>query len=374
MFLIHPHDLSIHEVDREQLTIAEGARVLFRVTASFDGIFIHGRFPGCKVKHEALVFLKLRNGHGWVWASSISVVNDGKFPVDEPSLGNDFLFVWPVPVAINAFFEIKEKRRVQALVHSSTFDACVMAHPPCISYVPSKDGTAGRLALPTVRRLEAAQLTVAQRLFVASLVPHVAPFSTRNLPDKWCARLKRDDRAQFEEWRAANGLRASSEHAAATCLGNSRLHANARAAGGNGGNGGNGAGASRRATACPLLELPDDLLERIVSTHLSKCLLDSDLLQAKVCACARISTQFGRVTRMAANRMLDRVVDAAQSLLTDCSREPLQVQLIVHAAGLSLRHALMMSRGNWGLYMHVRRRFQVHGHDMTAEQRWRLLW
>jgi len=360
MFLIHPRDLSIHEVDREQLTVAEGPCVLApsRATASFKCLFIHGRFPECKVRHETLVFLKLRNGHGWVWASSISVTNDGKFPVEARTLGDEFFFIWPVPVAINVFFEIKEKRRMQMGI-SSTFDECAMDHPPCISYVLSKDGGTGRLMLPTVRRLAVDQLTVAQRLFVASLVPYATPFAFSNLPDGWCSRLKQSDREQLEAWRAANGMRARSDEQ--------------EAPEGEPGPWADAAAANRRATGCPLLELPDDLLERIVGTHIVESSWDTDLLQVRVRACAWTSAQFARITRQAANRLLDRVVDVAQSLLVDRSQEPIHVQMVVLAAGLSLRHALMMPRGDWGLYMRLRRRSHVNGHCMTDEKRRGLL-
>ena len=366
MFLIDPRDLSVHEVDPERLTVANGVSVLApsRATASFKCVFIHGRFPGCTVKHESLVFLKLRNGHGWVWASSISVVNDGKFPVDAPTLGDGFFFVWPVPVAINAFFEINEKRRLR-MGTTSTFDEVVMDHPPCISYVPGKDGLPGTLSLPTVRKLAVDQLTAAQRLFVASLVPHATPFAMRNHADKWCDRLGQRDQAQFEAWRATVGMPFAKP---APCPRGAGERSGARAA----------ECAKQRdgrvASSCPLLDLPDDLLERIVGAHLIECLWDTDLLQVKVRMCAVTSVQFERATRSAAYRILDRVVDVSQSLLTDRPRGPLEVQSVVHAACLTLRHALMLHRGDWATYIRFRRRSLVWGYSMTSEQRRHFLW
>jgi len=366
MLLIDPRDLSVHEVDSERLTVADGVSVLApsRATASFKCIFIHGRFPGCTVKHESLVFLKLRSGHGWVWASSISVVNDGKFPVDAPTLGDDFFFVWPVPVAINAFFEIKDKRRMTMGI-ASPFDEVVMDHPPCISYVPSKGGLPGRLALPTVRKLTADQLTAAQRLFVASLVPHATPFAMRNHADKWCDRLGKRDQTQFEAWRATVGMPFAEP---APCSRGAGEQSEAFAVG--------CAEQSNRlaAPSCTILDLPDELLERIVGAHLSECLWDTDLLQVKVRMCAITSVQFERATRSAAYRILDRVVGVSQSLLTDRPREPLEVQSVVHAACLTLRHALMLSRGDWAMYIRFRRRSLVRGYSMTSEQRRQFLW
>ena len=367
MFLIDPRDLSVHEVDPERLTVADGVSVLApsRATASFKCLFIYGRFPECAVKHESLVFLKLRNGHGWVWASSISVVNNGAFPVDAPTLGDDFFFVWPVPVAINAFFEIKEKRRMMMGITSS-FDEVVMDHPPCISYVPGKDGLPGKLALPTVRKLTVDQLTVVQRLFVASLVPHATPFAMRNHADKWCDRLGKRDKMQFEAWRATAGMpfappalysgsalpQFDDEPCAAEPI----------------------AQCGRPATpSCPLLELPDELLERIVGAHLCDCLSDTDLLQVKVRMCAATSVQFGRATQSAAYRILDRVVSVSQSLLTDRPCGPLEVQSVLHAACLTLRHGLSLVRNDWPLYIHMRRRALVRGYSMNSDQLRRLL-
>lgn len=358
MFLIDPRNLSVHEVDPEQLTVTEGACVLSpsRATASFKCIFIHGRFPDCSVTHESLVFLKLRNGHGWVWASSVSVVNDGKFPVDAPTLGDGFYFVWPVAVAINAFFEIKEKRRQQMGI-TSTLDERVMDHPPCLGYVPSRQGVPGRLALPTVRKLTVDQLTVAQRLFVASLVPHATPFAMRNHADKWCDRLGKRDKMQFEAWRATSGMPvAPPAPDNKPCAAEPIAQCD-----------------KRETSSCPLLELPDELLERIVGVHLSECLWNTDLLQVKVRMCAATSVQFGRATRSAACRILDRVVSVAQSLLTDHPREPLEVQSVAHAACLTLRHALMLVRNDWSLYIRLRRRSLIRGCSMDNAQRHRLL-
>ena len=90
--------------------------------------------------------------------------------------------------------------------------------------------------------------------------------------------------------------------------------------------------------------------------------------------CAITSVQFERATRSAAYRILDRVVGVSQSLLTDRPREPLEVQSVVHAACLTLRHALMLSRGDWAMYIRFRRRSLVRGYSMTSEQRRHFLW
>ena len=250
-FLIHPRDLSVYEVESDQINVAGGGSVhsFVRTSASFKAVFMHSRFPDCRVNHETLVFLRLRHGKGWVWASSISVANDGRFPVEEPTLGNNFFFIWPVPVAINAYLEIKDRRRRQIGGANRFFDL-VMGHPPCFSFVPNRAAPLQH-TLPTARRLASEQLTVAQRLFVASLVPHASPFALRGAADKWCARLGQRDRTQFEAWRATNGPRPPS-HSPTEC-GEMPMACVRRRTG--------------RKARCHLLALPFDLLEYVLSFH-----------------------------------------------------------------------------------------------------------
>ena len=80
--------------------------------------------------------------------------------------------------------------------------------------------------------------------------------------------------------------------------------------------------------------------------------------------------------------MLRTVTEAAHSLLGPLPREPAEVQRILHAAGLTLRHALTMPPVRWRSY--VRRRFLLEKQDTgreplvhacaDARQRCALLW
>ena len=364
-FLIHPRDLSVHEIEEDQVHVAGGGCIqsFLRTSASFKQIFMHSRFPECRVNHETLVFLRLQQGKGWVWASSICVANDSMFPVEDRSLGDNFFFIWPVPVAINAYLEIKEKRRRQIGAANDFFEI-VMDHPPCFSFVPNNMDQATEQCsrgLPTMRKLTSQQLTIAQRFFVASLVPHASPFSTRAPADLWCAKLGQRDRTHFDAWRATHGSRLPTvDVAPPDCPSSPEKRRQVTRA---------------FCAECPLATLPDELLEYVISLRVSVCLHDVDQLKAVVHECASISAQFGRATRSVVHRMLGSVVDAGLSLCGDNNpREPFEVQAIVHAAFLTLRHALMLGRRDWGAYLSFRRSAPIRGNSMASDQRHRLLW
>jgi len=216
--------------------------------------------------------------------------------------------------------------------------------------------------LPTARRLTSRQLTVAQRFFVASLVPHASPFATRAPADLWCARLGQRDRTHFDAWRATHGAHppAAVSVAPPGCPSGPEKRQQATRA---------------FCAGCPLMTLPDELLEHILSLRVSACLHDVDQLKETVAGCVAVSAQFRRATWSVVHRMLESVVDAGLSLYVDDNpREPFEVQAIVHAAFLTLRHALMLERRDWGAYLRFRRRAPIRGNSMASDQRRRLLW
>ena len=365
MFLIDPCDLSVHEVAKDRITVAQGGSVSSSMeqeerTGILAGMCMREWFPLSWVEGETLVFVKLEEGRGWVWASSCTVRNapherDCGFPIADTTLGDDFLFLWPVPVAIHVYVNIKDKRRRQLTSHNSAFHTQVLDHPPCFSYLPDKRDLPGSLKLPTVRKLSAMQLTVAQRLFVASLEPNATPFARRKPNDKWVAKLDKQDRAHYEAWRAAQQSRLPAP---------SRVdldEATGRAA----------RGRSRRVRrnhegACHLLSLPDDLLERVLSVCLSKCLHNLPEVRSTVAGLITVSSQFRRATWSVVDHMLERTARAAASLLTDNPREPSEVQAVTQAACLSLQFALRIVPGDWPYYLKLRRQ---HGRPGKMESR-----
>ena len=372
MFLIDPCDLSVHEVPKDHVTVATGGSVSRpqdqeERTGIMSGMLMEERFPECHVDNETLVFVKLEKDRGWVWASTCSVRNhpdspcDRRFPTSAKTLGDDFLFLWPVPVAIHVYMNIKDKRRRQVANHNSGFHAQVLDPPPCFSYLPNKRNAPGYLELPTVRKVSVQQLTVAQRLFVASLTANVTPFAKRKPTDKWCAKLGDQDRAQFEAWRSCEGGSCStSPHQANTrrvVARKSQRKARCNHKG-----------------ACHLLGLPDDLLERVISTCLSECLHSTTEVRSAVSGLITVSTQFRRATWSVVDHMLERVGRAAASLMTDEPREPLEVQAITQAASLSLRHALLVVPGDWPWYLRLRGRSSCGAGVGVGRKRHDLLW
>jgi len=125
--------------------------------------------------------------------------------------------------------------------------------------------------------------------------------------------------------------------------------------------------------ACHLLNLPDDLLERIISVSVSECLNDVRELQALVPGLITVSAQFRRATWSVVDHMLERVARAAASLLTDNPREPLEVQAVTQAAGLSLQHALKIVPGDWPYYLRLRTQRSMVGTESGCRRR-ELLW
>lgn len=69
-----------------------------------------------------------------------------------------------------------------------------------------------------------------------------------------------------------------------------------------------------------------------------------------------VSQQFRRATDAALQQLVRAVALAARSLLGDRPREPVDVQAVVHAAGLTLRRALAFEDGDgWCAYARARR-------------------
>ncbi len=353
IFLYDPCDLSVHEVATGKIRVAPGGTVSHSVeqearTGILAGMCMAERFPLSNVEGETLMFVKLEKDHGWVWASTCRVRNsqdqrERGFPITATTLGDDFLFLWPVPVAIHVYVNIKDKRRRQVANHNSAFHTQVLDHPPCFSYLPNKRGLPGYLRLPTVRKVSAKELTIAQRLFVASLKPNASPFARRKPNDKWVMKLDNQDRAQFEAWRAAQQSRLPAP------LRVDLDEATGRAA----------RGRPKRVRrdhggACHLLSLPDDLLERVLSFCISECLHNFAEVKSTVSGLITVATQFRRATWSVVDHMLERIARAAASLLTDNPREPSEVQAVTQAACLSLQHALRVVPGDWPYYLRLR--------------------
>ncbi len=347
MLLVDPTDLSVHEIAPETVTSCAGLAwpmpfEKFETTArsAFCSIFFAAKFPECRVGTETLSFVQLTNGRGWVWASRIRVLLAGELPIEAQTMGEEFLFLWPVPMAINAFLNFKEKARVRESTGESplAFYEVVKAHPPSMAFVPNKSLTHG-YDIAVTREVRAKDMTVAQRLFVGSLSPHTTPFAARAPCDKWCDSLFFKDKCHLDSFLHC-GARPGRAEA-------NRARQSARPQ-----------HARRRCGAS--LDLPDDLVGRIACTHIAAHMASADGTCAAVAQLRGVCKQFRTVTDAVMGRMLRGVAATAHSLLGDDPCEPGHVQSVASAAGITLRYALSLPREpNWVAYVVARRHLEL---------------
>ena len=377
MLLLDSATLSIHEIDDAALVMPAAlppniAFEHFETTARahFGNVYVAAQFPAFRLGSGTLVFVRLSGGRGWAWASRIRVAHDDQFPICNASIGGDFLFLWPVPMAINAYLGFREKaRRVAGIpAHLTRFVRAVEGHPPSMSFVAH--ARAGG-AISATRELRAKDLTVAQRLFVASLAPHTTTFCARRPTDRWSEVLGDQDRRHLHDFlRAAAGDGGARVDGAAFRSGG--VGAPARAV------------RRRRHGARAAFDLPDDVVGRVASVHLAQSMASIAEMGEAVARLRLVSQQFRRATDVALQQLVHTVTVAARSLLGDRPREPVDVQAVVHAAGLTLRRALaLQDDAGWRAY--ARARVQVERCDggehatrpalsRSPRERERLLW
>tara|TARA_Y100000768_G_scaffold362054_1_gene320570 strand:- start:4955 stop:6085 length:1131 start_codon:yes stop_codon:yes gene_type:complete len=371
MLLLNSADLSVYEV--AETAVSHRARLppaisfeRFESTARshFYGLFLAAHMPSFRVGAETLVFVQLPRGRGWAWASRICVAHRNELPIANVHFGDEFLVLWPVPMAINAYINYKDRARrfsaEQDEVVQTEFAAAIKAHPPSTAFVPQQfweDST------ETIRKLHVNDMTVSQRLFVASLTPHRTPFSPRLPNDKWAETLSAQDQLQLHGFLQKHNPEEESRELTAAAQARKQHVAVART----------------RRQGCSL-DLPDDLVERILSIHMAQNMECVAEMHEAVVRARLVCQQFRRTANAAIRCMLSTVVTAAHSLLGNCPREPVEVQCVVRASGLTLRHALSLHPGRWHSY--ARRRLVVEKRDgartaatrMCSRQRCALLW
>lgn len=384
MLLLDSTDLSVYEVADD--TLKHWARLppsmafeRFEATARSHvyGLFLAAHMPNFRVGAETLVFVRLAQDRGWAWASRIRVAHHRQLPIADLHIGEEFLFLWPVPMAINAYINFKEAaRRSIALTTLGeeeaalmTFVDAVKAHPPSFAFLPQQFRDHD---VETVREVRAKDLTVPQRLFVASLAPHSTAFATRSPADKWSDKMRAQDQKQLDRFLKQNHAVASAAQAPGDGAIVPVVRACARPCH-------DGQRRRRRSSA---FDLPDDLVERIVCIHLAQSMDRAEEAQKAAAHARYVNRQFRRTTNAAIAHMLRTVTEAVHSLLGPLPREPAEVQRILCAAGLTLRQALTMPPVRWRSY--VRRRFLLEKHDSgreppvyacaDARQRCALLW
>jgi len=380
MLLLDSTNLSVYEVAEE--TLSHWTHLpppitfeRFEATARSHvyGLFLAAHIPSFRVGAETLVFVRLAHERGWAWASRIRVAHHDQLPIKDVLIGEEFLFLWPVPMAINAYINFKEAARRSLAIaegHETAlldFVNAVKAHPPTTAFLPQRFR---EHAVETVREVRAKDLTVPQRLFVASLMPHSTAFALRSPADKWTEKLYTQDQMQLN--RFLQKLKAAPAIASSTGP-TLRKRASAQHQLPN--------RTRRPRRQWCVFDLPDDLVERILSIHLARTMEDVEEMRGAVADARLVCRQFHRTTNASVTRMIVAVTGAARSLLGVCPREPAEVQTIVHAAGLTLRHALTLQPPKWRSYVRRRRLLETYDRrvphasvNVDARDRCALLW
>ena len=322
MLLLDSTNLSVYEVADD--TLEHWARLppsiafeRFEAIARSHvyGLFLAAHMPSFRVGAETLVFVRLAQDRGWAWASRIRVAHHKQLPIADLHIGEEFLFLWPVPMAINAYINFKEAARRSIALATLGEEAALMdfvddvrAHPPSTAFLPQQ---LREHAVETVREVRAKDLTVPQRLFVASLAPHSTAFATRSPADKWSDTMRAQDQKQLNRFLKQHNVvvavQEPGDNASAP-----ELRARARPCH-------NG---QRRRRRSSVFDLPDDLVERIVCIHLAQSMDRAEEAQRAAAHARYVNRQFRRTTNAAIARMLRTVTEATHSLLGPRPREP----------------------------------------------------
>ena len=348
MLLLDSSNLSVYEVADEILSHRTKLPLpitheRFEATARshFCSLFLAAQFPAFRVGAETLVFVQLAREGGWAWASRIRVAILDELPIAEAYIGDEFLFLWPVPMAINAYINFKEKARrlSNGEPSSDEFVNDIKAHPPSMTFVPQYIDKSG--AIETLRQVRAKDMTTPQRLFVASLTPHSSAFSVRSPTDKWTEALRDKDQSQLRNFLQKR----DPAPAAASCGAGPALRTRGRSR-------------KRLPHGCVPFDLPDDVVERILSIHIAQNMECAEGMRLAMTRARLVSHQFRRMTNAAMERMLTLATKAAHSLLGSNPSEPSEVQTIVHAAGITLRQALQINPARWDYYLRLRQKLE----------------
>lgn len=308
----------------------------------------------------SIVFVRLREGKGYAWASRVHVQHSGEYSVitDVQLLGEDILLLWPVPMAINWFLICKERVRLETNI------ACSMI----VEYPPNMDRVQFfQSDFEVDGKVDACDLTVAQRIFIASLVPDLPPFATRQLSDDWCERMCDVDKRNFANHLLdERGITRNARDVHATVRGPPRTPFERKH--------------RRLHRSRVVLDLPDELVGRIVCHLLVEVLSNVEAAVSVVAQLCAVSRQFRECTQGAVHHMVTRVHRVAHTLLGPTPSNPAHVQSVLWESGITLRHALATPIDNWCTYVRLRRALAQQqgdvrtGDQMHAFQRRALLW
>lgn len=362
MLIIDPTDLSVYRVPSKALTNVEGNNRRLPRTAipfgtfekagleSYSAIILAswqcgGGGANARLNAESIVFVRLRDGKGYGWASRVHVEHANEYPylARGQKLGSDFLMLWPVPMAVHTYLSFKDRARHHQ-IPVDELAQMVLDHAPSMTH-----GGPSKPAFEHEGRVAWADLSIAQRLFVASLAPQLPPFARRQLDDDWSDRLS--------EGRASSSSSSSllSSPSALTRQSDVLLRRNAP------------------------LDLPDELVGRIVCTRLAEDLCSIEAAVTTVAQLGAVSRQFCACTRDALEVMLSRISWLGTAAISAYNGQPTHVQSMLWAACLTLRRAYRLdTHPTWYDYVCERRAVPAlarrHSRPRDAPKRLALLW
>lgn len=378
MLLLDPTDFSLYRVSK---TTVENPEAVWSVSdvpfdafeksahTSYSSLIMEtARYPTFRVRARAIVFVRLRDGKGWAWASPMRVRHSGVYQSvlgEEKMLAKNTILLWPLPMAINAYLNFSERYRLNP---SAMGVRAVLDHPPPLQHAqrcPGDFELEGKVAM--------SDLSLAQKFFIASLRPNLPAFALRQSADDWSRRLGEADGSNFaavfasvsDQWRT-KPVRVDDVFPTAlvarTEAKKKRRHKQ-------------NAPRSRAS-----LDLPDELVERIVCMRISEDMERIEHMAAAVVSLNAVSHQFRVCTHNVVTHMLAHVRTAIGLLCRQPSVDPRRVQADLWASGLTLRFAFSLCAAQqpcFIAYVSVRRFLasqERNGGQPSAAQRRAILW
>jgi hypothetical protein len=264
------------------------------------------------------------------WGVSVSIWDDScSLLADVGEFGSELIFVCPTSTSIQIFLDIKEAARRRG---GGAAPPGTGAPRPALDFLPRKRAF-GRLDVPDARRLETRELTVAQRILMASLAPTSTQFPQKTEADTWAEQLERQDAIAFR--RFGKSQRAARWDDAAAPSVAPRAPRAAR-------------------VGDAAFDLPDEVLVLVALARLEEEMGTADSVQAAALALMSVSRQFRRAAVGALELDQARVRDACKSLLGKQPVSHQRVSGLLQRSGLTVRLALGLS-GPWYEYVRARR-------------------
>lgn len=290
-----------------------------------DLIGLAAQGPG-KHHPRSIAFVHLKSEDGGrpkcAWATRICVAHVGEYPaLSDDFLGLDFLLLWPYPVAIHSWLAYKERERCDPLLDPTS--RMIVDHPPSLL---RERGLADVAHEGVVAPRD---MSLGQRYFVASIGPNLPHFALRQSGDDWCKRVSELNAQLSAPWPASTHAHLPPPPPPA-----------------------------RRAPVP--IDLPDELVGRILSLRLAGDLGAIEQAVATVAALSAVSRQFRACTRDALASMLARVQPLCTQLCAPDPRSPAWIRNMLRASGLTLSSASVPGLGKWPTYVRERRKLVKH--------------